>query len=199
MGRKTEFDTNKALLNATELFWQNGYMNTSLKDLLKVMKLGESSFYHAFKSKKKLYLQCIKFYADEFMAERVSKIQTNESCRTKLEAFFDVVISDFAKSEKTGCMTTNTLAKEIISDDDIKDFLFTAFDEFVDYLTFVISEGIKNNEFDKNINPKDTARIIFTYMHGFNRLSVYKFDKEDRQRETKLFLDMIFPSSSLEK
>ena len=60
MGRKLEFNLDRALAGATRVFWAKGYVSASMRDLLKAMGIGESSFYHQFGSKKNLYLQCLK-------------------------------------------------------------------------------------------------------------------------------------------
>ena len=62
MGRPLDFDYPTALERATRLFWKGGYANTSLRDLLKKMKIGEGSFYNTLKSKKNAYLECLKHY-----------------------------------------------------------------------------------------------------------------------------------------
>jgi TetR/AcrR family transcriptional regulator, transcriptional repressor for nem operon len=62
MARTLEFDYTTALERATRLFWENGYPNTSLRDLLKKMGIGEGSFYNTLKSKKNAYLECLKHY-----------------------------------------------------------------------------------------------------------------------------------------
>ena len=59
-----EFDYEKAIDKATQIFWKKGYSGTSLRDLLKGMGIGEGSFYNTLKSKKKLYLECLKHYND---------------------------------------------------------------------------------------------------------------------------------------
>ena len=62
MARTPEFDYTIALDRAMHLFWKTGYAGTSLRDLLKKMKIGEGSFYNTFKSKKNTYLECLKHY-----------------------------------------------------------------------------------------------------------------------------------------
>ena len=56
MARAVEFDYDKAIDRAMRLLWRIGYSNVSVRDLLKVMGIGEGSFYNTFKSKKRLYL-----------------------------------------------------------------------------------------------------------------------------------------------
>ena len=64
MARAISFDYERALDKATWLFWKRGYAGTSLRDLLKIMGIGEGSFYNTLKSKKRLYLACVKRYEE---------------------------------------------------------------------------------------------------------------------------------------
>jgi TetR/AcrR family transcriptional repressor of nem operon len=54
MGRKLEFNYDRALERATRVFWARGYVSASMRDMLKAMGIGEGSFYHIFGSKKRL-------------------------------------------------------------------------------------------------------------------------------------------------
>ena len=49
-----EFDYDRAVDRATQLFWKKRYSTTSLRDLLKTMGIGEGSFYNTFGSKRRL-------------------------------------------------------------------------------------------------------------------------------------------------
>ena len=57
MGRPREFDIEKALDTAGELFWRKGYEGTSLSDLTGAIGITPPSFYFAFKSKAALFRQ----------------------------------------------------------------------------------------------------------------------------------------------
>ena len=72
MGRAIEFDYDKAIHKATLAFWKSGYSNTSLRDLLKAMRIGEGSFYNSVKSKKHLYMECLKHYLETVGRTRVA-------------------------------------------------------------------------------------------------------------------------------
>jgi AcrR family transcriptional regulator len=66
MGRPREFEIDKAIETATDLFWRNGYEGTSLSDLTKQMKITPPSFYFAFGSKEGLFKRVIeRYYAEQ--------------------------------------------------------------------------------------------------------------------------------------
>ena len=68
MARPREFDEAAALDRAMEVFWKQGYQNTSLDDLLEAMGIQRGSFYNTFGSKRETYLRAIDRYV-EIMAD----------------------------------------------------------------------------------------------------------------------------------
>jgi AcrR family transcriptional regulator len=62
MGRPREFDIEKALNTASELFWRKGYEGTSLSALTAAIGITPPSFYAAFGSKEALFKQVVERY-----------------------------------------------------------------------------------------------------------------------------------------
>ena len=62
IGRPREFDVDKALERAMDLFWRQGYEGTSLADLTRELGLTRPSLYSAFGSKEKLFLRALDLY-----------------------------------------------------------------------------------------------------------------------------------------
>jgi len=63
-GRNRAFDTDKALEAAMMVFWQNGYVGTSLTDLTAAMGINKPSMYSAFGNKEALFELCLRRYLD---------------------------------------------------------------------------------------------------------------------------------------
>jgi AcrR family transcriptional regulator len=61
-GRPREFDVDRALERAMELFWRHGYEGTSLADLTGELALTRPSLYAAFGSKEALFLKALDLY-----------------------------------------------------------------------------------------------------------------------------------------
>ena len=191
MGRRLTFERHDALKEATELFWREGYINTSLKQLLKAMEMGESSFYHSFGSKRSLYKECIDYYNGTFMKARIQALKGEASGKNPIYAFFDVVIEDLSGFKQKGCLITNSLASEVLEEQEMRDMLFRDFEGIRSVISKIIIESIQKGEFRSDLDPLATARIIFTYLHGLNRLSVVEFDAEKQRGETQAFLDAL--------
>ena len=65
MARSKEFDQERALAAAMDIFWRQGYENTSLEDLMREMGIARQSLYDTFGDKRALYLKAMaRFTAD---------------------------------------------------------------------------------------------------------------------------------------
>jgi TetR/AcrR family transcriptional regulator, transcriptional repressor for nem operon len=78
VARPREFNMEKALDGAMNAFWDKGYGNTTLPDLLKAMKLTRGSFYKAFDSKHAVYLAALKRYDDELISPAVEALSAGD-------------------------------------------------------------------------------------------------------------------------
>lgn len=61
-GRPREFDMDKALERAMDLFWRQGYEGTSMADLTRELGITRPSLYAAFESKEALFLKALDLY-----------------------------------------------------------------------------------------------------------------------------------------
>ena len=62
-GRPREFDPERALEQAMEVFWAQGYEATSVQDLLEAMGINRGSMYDTFGDKHTLFVAAIEHYS----------------------------------------------------------------------------------------------------------------------------------------
>ncbi len=64
IGRPREFDVDKALDLALQVFWRKGYEGTSMADLTETMGITKPSLYSAFGNKEELFRKALDRYVD---------------------------------------------------------------------------------------------------------------------------------------
>lgn len=107
MGRPREFDIDKALDTAGELFWRNGYERTSLSDLTEAIGITPPSFYFAFGNKEKLFKQVVDRYQSGhlgFFGEALRLPTARAVVERLLYGFADAYTT---KPHPPGCLVLN--------------------------------------------------------------------------------------------
>ena len=121
MGRPREFDIEKAIDTASELFWRKGYEGTSLSDLTGAIGITPPSFYFAFKSKEALFKQVVNRYQCVhlgFFAEALNQTTPLAVAERMLYGLADAFTS---KLHPPGCLALNcSLPCSDHTEDDIR-------------------------------------------------------------------------------
>lgn len=103
-GRPREFDLNKALEAAMEVFWKQGYMQTSLNDLCAAMGIKPPSFYCAFGTREKLFLETLQFYADTYWSHILQEFSREPDVRKAFSGLFENAVKTYMRpNQSRGC------------------------------------------------------------------------------------------------
>ncbi|MBI5823401.1 MAG: TetR/AcrR family transcriptional regulator [Chloroflexi bacterium] len=109
LGRPLEFDPDKAIDAAIEVFWCKGYEATSMTDLLEAMNLSKSSLYQTFGSKRQLFKRCLSRYVDNLSAEMTQELENASSGRSFIEDTFVSIANTAQQPEGAkGCLVGNS-------------------------------------------------------------------------------------------
>src|SRR5216684_3939461 len=124
MSRGIEFDYEKAIDRATRLFWKKGYSNTSTRELQKVMRIGYGSFYNTVKSKKKLYLECLKHYRATVVRQRETALFSQPSAKLGVRAFFKIVLDQMDDPKRPGlCLMAGSMSRDVLDEKELREYL----------------------------------------------------------------------------
>jgi TetR/AcrR family transcriptional regulator, transcriptional repressor for nem operon len=189
MGRGIEFDYDKAIHKATLAFWRSGYSNTSLRDLLKAMRIGEGSFYNSVKSKKHLYLECQKHYRESVGRKRVAALLSQPTIKLGVRAFFKTVLDDLDNPATPRlCLMASSISSDVLNDRELRKFVESGMSAFNDLLTERLEAAKAAGEFPSEFEPEVVAGIIGTYMQGLLRVVLVSYDRKQVERELEVFL-----------
>jgi TetR/AcrR family transcriptional repressor of nem operon len=190
MARTIAFDYDRALERATWLFWKNGYAGTALRDLLKIMGIGEGSFYNTLKSKKQLYLQCVKRYAETEGRKRGYALMSAPTANLGIRAMFGVVLDclDDPQTPSRLCMMAAMASEDVLSDADLRKLVEDGMGNFHASLTERLSHDRLRGLLPPELDPETTASIIITYAQGIWRMALVDHDRLRFERQISAFL-----------
>ncbi|HEY3598735.1 MAG TPA: TetR/AcrR family transcriptional regulator [Paraburkholderia sp.] len=190
MTRKIAFDYERALDRAMRLFWKNGYAGTALRDLLKVMEIGEGSFYNTLKSKKELYLRCLQRYDDNVLRTRRHALQSAPTAAVGIRTFFSLVLDclDDPRTPSRLCMMAAMAAEEVLSEPDLQKRAANDLGSLEAALSERLSLDRDNGVLPPSLDPRITAVVITTYLQGVWRVALVDYDRAGFEQQIDTLL-----------
>ena len=171
MSRKLEFDYPQAIHRATQLFWKKGYSNTSLRDLLKVMGIGEGSFYNTVRSKKRLYLECLKHYNDTVSRRRLNALLSRASVKEGIRAFFETVLDELDDPRTPRvCLLAASMSGDVLAERELKLCVIQEMKTFSGVFTERLRAAKKARELPRDFDVEVAAQVLMTYLQGLFRV-----------------------------
>jgi TetR/AcrR family transcriptional regulator, transcriptional repressor for nem operon len=189
MARALEFDYDKAIDKATRIFWKKGYSETSLRDLLKGMGIGEGSFYNTLKSKKQLYLECLKHYNDTVGRRRATALFSPASAKEGVRDLFKTVLDDLDDPRTPRvCLMARSVSSDVLAEGDLRKFVRANMAAFDGALSERLKSAKDAGEMPPDFEPEVVAQIISTYLQGLSRTALLCDDRHQFERQVDLFL-----------
>ena len=190
MARTLEFDYTMTVDRATRLFWKTGYAGTSLRDLLKEMEIGESSFYNTLKSKKHAYLECLKHYNETVNRKRSAAFFAAPTTAEGVRALFRTVLDclDDPDTPSLVCMMAGSLTHEVLDEPDLREYVEGRMSMLSDAMTTRMvadkEAGLLAREFD----PQLVVPVVITYLQGIWRMALVSYERARFERQIDVFL-----------
>ncbi|MBO4225695.1 TetR/AcrR family transcriptional regulator [Bradyrhizobium neotropicale] len=171
MGRPREFDEQRVLAAAGDVFWARGYEATSTRALTECTGLTPASLYNAFGDKRGFYLRVLDYYL-ETLRERIARLESTRSPGRAIAGFFrEVIDRSLADPQHRGCMLMNT-AIEVTNDD--PEMRRIVGDEMVVIERFFCRCTVaaqQNGEIPKDQQAEDIARMLLGLLTGLRVLA----------------------------
>ncbi|MEM8750409.1 MAG: helix-turn-helix domain-containing protein [Pseudomonadota bacterium] len=151
MARPREFDIDIAVEKAMQVFWQHGYGETSLPDLLEGMEIARGSLYKAFGSKKALFLKALALYDKLYVQPGIDVLNdTTIKAEKRIELVFDGAIAAAQSGDRRGCLLCNSAAGLASDDEEIE----AVVNDQVNRLTDAFATALKDTKAFSNAHER---------------------------------------------
>ena len=128
MPRLKEFEPSTVLHKAMMQFWDRGYLNTSMDDLVRETAVSRYGFYSTFGDKHALFLKAMDYYSSTMIARLLEPMEQPDASVPEILAYFNNLLEMSQTQEgQLGCLIVNTAVEMAQSDDPIAQRVGTHF------------------------------------------------------------------------
>ncbi len=166
-GRKLSFNKELALEAAMNVFWQKGYVGTSLSDLTRAMGINKPSMYSTFGNKEALFSQTTTLYAEQQAAPHLKWLEKSDMpLKDRVKGFLMSTIDGQCKlSMPRGCYIAACIAES--SNDSVPEKIRQMVLQINQHMQSELEALLLNDEESKALNLDKRAAGIAL---GFNTL-----------------------------
>lgn len=180
MARTKEFNEDKALDKAIEIFWHKGYNGTSAQDLVTHLGLSRSSLYDTFGDKQKLFVQSLKKYQKQSQDQIVDLFEKSENIKETLQDIFKQAVIESLEDRITkGCFMVNSSVELAMHDQEIAKIVQNSAKTMEEIFTNAVQKGQDLGHISKKMGAKVLARFIFNNYSGIRVLA--RTGEKDKQ------------------
>ncbi len=171
MARTIEFNREEVLENAMQLFWQKGYSQTSIPNLVSATKLNPGSIYAAFDSKEGLFLESMEFYGNRSLTALKDSINHAESPTKGIADFFRALINKTQDRDDMGCLVVNTLLEMSSHNETIQLHANKHLNAVEAELCKALEKAKTLDELAPDVDPKTLAKYLMVNIWGLRVLA----------------------------
>lgn len=159
-----QFDEDKAMADALEVFWRQGAASTSMLDLAKATGIQRGSLYNAYGDKEEIFLRAFDLYAERFLNSARVSLDTDDP-EAALTGFFAAAIANMTSGVPSrGCLTTKTAGDGTVASPPVRDRLRNLLDTLHALVVQALDRAPIRNRLV--LGPEETAEIMVTFTRG---------------------------------
>jgi AcrR family transcriptional regulator len=166
-GRPRQYDPERALAEAAEIFWKRGYAATSLDDLVAATGMNRPSLYAAFGDKRDIYLKTLARYREQSRAIGVEILADDPPLRIFLKRFYQAAIDLYLAGgdEARGCYSISTAPAQATTDPAVREFLAATIGNTDAFVAKQIAKARERGEVASAANPEALAQLATAALH----------------------------------
>jgi TetR/AcrR family transcriptional regulator, transcriptional repressor for nem operon len=188
MARTKEFDPDKALKIAVNVFWRLGYEHTSLETLMREMGISKQSLYDTFGDKRSIYFRAMSRYRDDTNSFLRSLFTKERSVRKGFAKIFQAMIRENRAQHERGCLLMNTNLSRAVDDVEIKEFLRDNQEQVEEIFVAAFVDAQARGELGAEKDPVAMAKFFVATIQGMRALARLNHDRRELESISSIAL-----------
>jgi len=188
MARHKEFDPERALAKAMNLFWREGYEHTSLEALMKEMGIARQSLYDTFGDKRALYLKAMAHYRDQTNRQMQKMLNEIPSVKDGFARLLYGLASETREQHERGCLLLSANLQRNPKDTVVRDFLRDNQARVESIFLQALARAQKQGELFPEDDPPALARFFVVTIQGMRAMARLKSDRKALEQIARVAL-----------
>jgi len=166
MNRPKQYNREIILSEATNLFWERGFEETSINDIVANTKVNTFSIYNEFGDKENLYIECIDHY-NNISRRYLEDILTRKPLGlTNIEAFLEERVCHTVSKEIKGCLIFNSVIEEKVLSKKINKKIDVRVAEIKSLIFKCLKSAQERKEISVNKDCKRLTNYLVCFVFG---------------------------------
>ena len=163
MARPREFNPNDVLQTAIELFWEKGYYNSSVDEVVRQSGVAKYGIYGTFGSKRELFKKALKQYASDRHRDIQSPIRKPDASLPEIRQFFKRAVEIMTEDDaRRGCLIVNSGVELGFRDAEIRDFVTNFFHETEGVMEHCLTKAVELGQIEDLSDISALAAYLIT-------------------------------------
>ncbi len=178
MARTREFDTDRALERALQVFWCQGYEGTSIEDVVQATGVQRGSLYAAFGSKEGLYHAVLDRYREQLAAPLLDALAGGADVRSLVRGVLLGMVDEAVDDEhRRGCLMVNAATQRLAADEGVARRVRDTVGAMEDALAGALAAAQAQGQIARDADPRALARFLVLTVQGVRVMGVIEPDR----------------------
>ena len=159
MARPRQFDPDEVIDRSMHEFWERGYRDTSVDDLVRATGVRPGSLYNAFPGGKRgLFLETLHRYSELVVPEKLGALDRPGAGLVELRAYFDGLVRDLSTPEgRVGCLMVNSAVELAAEDSEVGELVRGHMARLERNAERALRNAKRRGEISAHVNPRAKA------------------------------------------
>ena len=192
MPRQREFDPRAALQIAIDMFWENGYFDTSVDQIVKRTGVAKYGIYGTFGAKRELFKKALTQYANDRYKDIQRPIRKPDASLPEILEFFKSIPKlATKKNHQFGCLIVNTGIELGVRDPEIGKFVKKFFSDTANTLQQCLERAVEKGQLSHSINVASVAIYLVTEFRTSLMLAASGHSRKEIENQLEVALHVL--------
>jgi TetR/AcrR family transcriptional repressor of nem operon len=161
MARPREFDPEKALQVAVDVFWEKGYSDASVDEVVRRSGVAKYGIYGTFGTKDELFKKVLEKYAEDRRNGIQRLLYEDNAALPELKKFFhDAVVMMTSQKNQYGCLLCNTAMDLCASKPEIQSIVLGFFAGMTRRFRRCLKRAVDKGQLDRTMDKAEIAAYM---------------------------------------